>query len=220
MEIRKIRVIAVDSQPLIRDGLAALFASQPEFTLVAEASTGQEAVRQFRQHHPDVMLMDLQLPDMSGIDAICRIRRDCPTAKIVILTAILGDVIAQKALRAGALGYLPKSSARKDLLDAIRAVHAGGKRIHREVADCLAEHLGQEDISAREMQVLELIKSGYKNKQIANALSIAETTVNYHIRNIVDKLQARDRTHAVTLAASRGILNFSKRPESVMNGRE
>jgi DNA-binding NarL/FixJ family response regulator len=208
MEPRSIRILAVDDHPLLREGLAALFADRTDMKLVAQASNGREAIEQFRMHHPDVTLMDLQLPDMNGVDAIVAIRKDCPQAGIVVLTTYPGDVLAQRALRAGARGYILKDLAHKELLDTIRAVNAGKKRIHSEVASRVAQHLGQEDLTPRELDVLELIRGGNKNKQIAGLLCIAETTVNFHIRNIVGKLQAKDRTHAVTIALERGVLQI------------
>ena len=208
MEPRSIRILAVDDHPLLREGLAALFVDQTDMKLIAQACNGNEAIRQFRLHHPDVTLMDLRLPDMSGIDAIVAILKDCPQAGIIVLTTYPGDVLAQRALRAGARGYILKDLAHKELLDAIRAVNAGKKRIHSEVASRVAQHLGQEDLTPRELDVLELIRGGNKNKQIAGQLYIAETTVNFHIRNIVGKLQAKDRTHAVAIALERGVLQI------------
>ena len=208
MDPRSIRILAVDDHPLLRGGLAALFADQTDMKLVAQARNGHEAIEQFRTHHPDVTLMDLQLPDMSGIDAIVAIRQDCPQAGIIVLTTYPGDVLAQRALRAGARGYILKELAHKELLDTIRAVNSGKKRIDSEVASRIAQHLGHEDLTPRELDVLDLIRGGKKNKQIADQLSIAETTVNYHIGNIVGKLQANDRTHAVTIALERGVLQI------------
>jgi DNA-binding NarL/FixJ family response regulator len=172
--------------------------------LVAEACNGHEAIAQFRKYNPDVTLMDLQMPDMDGIDAMVEIRQSCPHAKIIVLPTFAGDALAQRALRAGAQGSMLKGLVRNDLLDTIRAVNAGRKRIHPVVAGRITQHLGQEDLSERELQVLELIQCGYKNKQIADRLSIVEATVNFHLANIVAKLQANDRTHAVTVALERG----------------
>jgi DNA-binding NarL/FixJ family response regulator len=208
MESKPIRVLSADDHPLLRDGLGAMMAHEPDIQLVAEACNGREAIAQFRKYNPDVTLMDLQMPDMDGIDAIIAIRQYYPRAKIIVLTTYAGDALAQRALKAGALGYMLKGLVRKDLLDTIRAVHAGKRRIHPDVSGRIAQHLGQENLSERELQVLELIQSGHKNKQIADRLSIVEATVNFHIANIVGKLQANDRTHAITVALERGFLRI------------
>lgn len=203
-----IRILAVDDHPLIREGIAALIANQTDMKLVAEASTGQEAITQFRSHRPDVTLMDLQMPDMSGIDAIIAIRSEFRDARIIVLTTYAGDVLAQRALKAGALAYVLKSHVRKDLLDTIRAAHAGTKRIHPEVAEQIAAHAADDDLTPREIEVLTLIAAGNANKLIADQLSVTEETIKGHVRSILSKLGANDRTHAVTLGLKRGIIHL------------
>jgi DNA-binding NarL/FixJ family response regulator len=203
-----IRILAVDDHPLLREGIAALLANQKDMKLVAEASTGREAIAQFRSHHPDVTLMDLQMPDMGGIDAIMAIRSEAHEACIIVLTTYAGDALAQRALKAGAKAYVLKNHVRKDLLETIRAVHAGIKRIHPEVASEIAAHAADDALTAREIEVLSLIASGKANKLIANALSISEETVKGHVKNILSKLEATDRTHAVTIGLKRGIIEL------------
>lgn len=204
----QIRILSVDDHPLIREGIAALVANQTDMKLVGEASTGHEAILQFRAHRPDVTLMDLQMPDMSGIDAIIAIRSEFRDARIIVLTTYAGDALAQRALKAGALAYVLKSHVRKDLLDTIRAVNAGTKRIHSEVAEELAAHAADDALTVREIEVLSLIASGNSNKLVADHLSITEETVKGHVRSILSKLSANDRTHAVTLALKRGIIQL------------
>ena len=203
-----IRVLSVDDHPLLREGIAALIVNQSDMKLVAEASNGHEAIEQFRSHRPDVTLMDLQMPDMSGIDAIIAIRTEFPEAKIIVLTTYAGDALAHRALKAGAQAYILKGSVRKELLDTIRAVHSGKKRIHPEVATQLADHAADDALTPREIEVLSLIAAGNSNKLIADQLSITQETVKGHVKNILSKLGANDRTHAVTLGLKRGIIEL------------
>jgi DNA-binding NarL/FixJ family response regulator len=203
-----IRILAVDDHPLLRDGIATLIASQSDMKLVAEASTGREALEQFRKHRPDLTLMDLQMPEMDGIEAILAICSEFPQARIIVLTTYRGDVQVLRALKAGARAYLLKGLLRKELLETIRAVHAGRKRIPPEVASQLAEHAIDNMLSMREIEVLRLVASGNANKLIADQLSITEETVKFHVRNILSKLGANDRTQAVTIALKRGIIEL------------
>jgi len=203
-----IGVLSVDDHPLLREGIAALVNAESDMKLVAEASNGQEAIKKFRLHRPDVTLMDLQMPALNGIEAIIGIRSEFPNARIIVLTTFAGDVQVLRALKAGARGYVLKGHVRRELLDTIRAVHAGQKRIPAEVAAELAEHASEDDLSSREIDVLRLIAFGNANKQIAAQLSIAEETVKSHVTNILAKLGANDRTHAVTLALKRGIIEL------------
>jgi DNA-binding NarL/FixJ family response regulator len=205
---RLIQILAVDDHPMLREGIAALLANQPDMKLVAEASTGREAVEQFRKHRPDITLMDLQMPDMDGIQAMVGICSEFPEARIIVLTTYKGDVQVLRALKAGARAYLLKSLLRKELLDTIRAVHAGQKRIPPEVAAELADHAIEDTLTSREIDVLRLIVGGNANKLIADQLSISEDTVKGHVKNILSKLGARDRTHAVTIALKRGIIDL------------
>jgi DNA-binding NarL/FixJ family response regulator len=207
-ETARIRLLTVDDHPLLREGIAAVIANQPDMVLVAEAANGQQAIESFRKHVPDVTLMDLKLPDMSGIDAIQKIHDSFPCARIVVLTTYKGDVQAIRALRAGAAGYLLKSSLRKDLLDTIRQVHAGRRCIPREVAAEMAEYLTDDSLTSREIQVLREVAKGNANKMIASKLSITEDTVKAHVKSILAKLAANDRTHAVTIALRRGFLDL------------
>lgn len=203
-----IRVLSVDDHPLLREGIAALIANQTDIRLIAEAANGREAIQQFRSHHPDVTLMDLQMPDMSGIDAIIAIRDEFPAARIIVLTTYEGDALAHRALKAGAQAYVLKGSVRKELLDTIRAVHSGKKRIQAEIASQLADHAADDALTPREIEVLSLIAAGNSNKLIADHLSITEETVKGHVKNILSKLAANDRTHAVTLGIKRGIITL------------
>ena len=203
-----IRILAVDDHPLLRQGIAALVNGESDMKLVAEAFDGQEAIDKFRLHRPDVTLMDLQMPAVNGIEAIIGIRSEFPNARIIVLTTYTGDVQMLRALKAGARGYVLKGHVRRELLDTIRAVHAGQKRIPPEVAAELAEHATDEALSSREIAVLRLIAAGNANKEIAAQLSIAEDTVKSHVTNILAKLGANDRTHAVTLALKRGIIEL------------
>jgi DNA-binding NarL/FixJ family response regulator len=203
-----IRILSVDDHPLLREGIAALLANQQDMKLVAQASTGKEAIVQFRSHRPDVTLMDLQMPEMSGIDAIIAIRSEFRDASIIVLTTYAGDALAQRALKAGAKAYILKNHVRKDLLETIRAVHAGTKRIHPEVAAEIAAHAADDELSAREIEVLSLVSDGQSNKLIADQLSITEETVKGHMKSILSKLGAKDRTQAVTVALKRGIIQL------------
>ena len=203
-----IRVLTVDDHALLREGIAALVNAESDMELVAEASNGQEAIDQFRLHRPDVTLMDLQMPSLNGIEAITRIRTEFPTARIIILTTYTGDIQVLRALKAGARGYILKGRVHRDLPEAIRAVHAGQKRIPPEVAAELADHAVEDDLTAREIEVLRLIASGNANKEIAGQLSIGEDTVKSHVTNILAKLGANDRTHAVTIGIKRGIIDL------------
>jgi DNA-binding NarL/FixJ family response regulator len=204
---QKIRILSVDDHHLLREGIAAVIAGQADMELAAEASTGQEAVECFRRHRPDVTLMDLQMPGMNGIDAILTIRREFPGARFIVLTTYQGDVQALRALKAGASGYLLKNMLRKELLDTIRIVHAGGRRIPPEVAAELAEHVIDDALSEREIDVLRKVATGNSNKIIAAQLGVSEETVKGHMKNILSKLSANDRTHAVTIAMKRGYLD-------------
>ncbi len=203
-----IRILSVDDHPVVREGIAALIGRQSDMELVAEACNGREAVEQFRTHRPDVTLMDLQMPEMSGIDALSAIRGEFPEARIIVLTSYVGDVQISRALRSGARGYLLKDMLRKELLEAIRAVHAGHKRLSSEAAAGIAEHATGDALTPRETDVLRLIAAGNANKQIATQLGLTEETVKHHVKNILSKLGANDRTHAVTTALKRGIIDL------------
>lgn len=203
-----IRILTVDDHPLLREGIAALVNTEPDMKLVAEASNGREAVQKFRLHRPDVTLMDLQMPEVNGIEAICEIQNEFPGARIIVLTTYTGDAQVLSALRAGAQGYILKGSVHRDLLDTIRAVNAGKKRIPPEVAAELAEHAAGDSLTTREIDVLRLIAVGNSNKLIADQLSIGEATVKSHVTNILSKLGANDRAHAVTIALKRGIIQL------------
>jgi len=203
-----IEVLSVDDHALLREGIAALVNAESDMKLVAEATNGQEAIEKFRLHRPDVTLMDLQMPSLNGIESIIGIRSEFPNARIIVLTTYAGDVQVLRALKAGARGYLLKGHVRRELLDTIRAVHAGQKRIPPEVAAELAEHTTEEELTSREIAVLRLIAAGNANKAIAGQLSIAEDTVKTHVTNILAKLGANDRTHAVTMGLKRGIIEL------------
>ena len=203
-----IRILSADDHPLLREGVGALIASQGDMRLVAEASNGREAVEQFRSHRPDITLMDLQMPDMSGIDAIIAIRSEFPDARIIVLTTYAGDALCKRAMKAGAQAYILKSNVRKDLLDTIRAVRAGKKILHAEVAAELATYAADDALSEREIEVLSLIAAGNSNKLVADQLAISEDTVKGHVKSILSKLGVNDRTHAVTAALKRGIIEL------------
>jgi DNA-binding NarL/FixJ family response regulator len=203
-----IRIMTVDDHPLMRQGIAALLGAERDMDLVAEASDGEEAIAQFRLHRPDVTLMDLQMPNMNGTEAISRIRSEFPDARILVLSTYSGDVQVLRAIKAGARGYLLKGNVRTELLEAIRTIHAGRKRIPPEIAAELAEHAADDQLSSREIDVLRLIGAGNANKQIADKLSIGESTVKNHISNILSKLAANDRAHAVAIALQRGIIEL------------
>jgi DNA-binding NarL/FixJ family response regulator len=204
----RIRILSVDDHPLLNEGIAAIINSQPDMQLVAQATSGRDAIGQFRQHLPDVTLMDLRMPDMSGIDTMIAIRAEFPEARIIMLTTFQGDVEIQRALEAGARGYLLKSMPPKDMVAVIRQVHAGKKRIPSEIVAHLAEHMGEEDLTSRELEVLRHIAGGNRNRDIAERLFVAEETVKVHVKHIMDKLGAKDRTEAVAIAVRRGIIQL------------
>jgi DNA-binding NarL/FixJ family response regulator len=204
----QIRVLSVDDHPLLREGLAAVINNQPDMVLVAQACNAQEALQQFRKHLPDVTLMDLRLPDKSGIDAMIAVRAEFPEARVIMLTTFEGDVEIQRALEAGARGYMLKSLPPKELVEVIRQVHAGKKRIPPQLAAQLAEHLSDEDLTPREIEVLSQIAGGNRNRDIAEKLFITEETVKVHIKHIMEKLGASDRTQAVAIGVRRGIIEL------------
>ncbi|KAA6465186.1 response regulator transcription factor [Acidobacteria bacterium AB60] len=203
-----IRILCVDDHPLMREGIAAVIRNEPDMTIAAEASNGREAILMFGEHQPDVTLMDLRLPDLSGIDALIAIRTEFPDARVIMLTTFEGDVEIQRALEAGAQGYMLKSMPRRQLLDMIRKVHAGKKHVPPEVAAFLAEHLGEETLSRREIEVLTKMAGGNRNSDIAELLFISEETVKGHIKHIMQKLGASDRTQAVAIGVRRGIIHL------------
>jgi DNA-binding NarL/FixJ family response regulator len=204
----KIRVLCVDDHPIVREGLASILALQKDMELIGAAESGAQALEFFRKMQPDVMLVDLRLPDMSGHELTRQILAHSANARVIVLTSFEGDADIERALAAGARGYVVKGMVREELLGAIRAVHAGRKHVHGAVAEKLAEHLGSEKLSERELQVLEEMAAGKRNKEIGADLSIAEDTVKMHVKNILEKLQVNDRTEAVTVALRRGILHL------------
>ena len=201
-------MLTVDDHALLRKGIVGLVNAESDMKVVAEASTGPEAIKQFKQHRPDITLMDLQLPDMSGIEAMIAIRQEFPEARIIVLTTYAGDAQVVRALKAGARGYLLKADVNEELLETIRSVHAGHRWIHPEVAAELAEYTGKEALTVREIEVLRLIATGNANKEIGAKLSVGEDTIKRHVTNILGKLDANDRTHAVTIALKRGIIEL------------
>jgi DNA-binding NarL/FixJ family response regulator len=207
-ETNSIRILAVDDHPLVRQGIAGLVTIQPDMTLIGEASNGRDAIQQFREHRPDVTLMDLQMPEMNGIDAIIAIRNEFPEARIIVLTTYVGDVQILRALKAGARAYLLKNLLHKELLDTIRAVHAGKKNLSPDASYQLAEHATDDALTPGEISVLRLIAAGNANKQIADQLAITEETVKGRVKNILSKLGANDRTHAAMIGMKRGIIEF------------
>ena len=207
-DTKQIKIMTVDDHPVLRQGIAALIADETDMILVAEATNGREAIQQFRAHRPDVTLMDLQMPEMNGLDAMIAIRGEFADARIIVLTTYTGDVQARRALQAGARAYLLKNSLHKELLDTIRAVHAGRKNLSPEVSFDLAEHAAEETLSPLEVRVLRLIAEGNSNKEIAARLSVTEDSVKGHVRNILSKLGANDRTHAAMIGVKRGIIEL------------
>jgi DNA-binding NarL/FixJ family response regulator len=204
----RIRVLSVDDHPLLREGIAMNINNEPDMQLVAQAATGAEAIQLFREHKPDVTLMDLRLPDLSGIDVMIAIRQEFPKARVVMLTTFEGDVEIQRALQAGAQGYLLKNMPPSELTKVIRHVHAGKKRVPPEVAAHLAEHLSDEELTPREVEVLGRVAGGNRNRDIADLLYISEETVKVHIKHIMEKLRAKDRTEAIAIAVRRGIIQL------------
>ena len=207
-DVSRIRILAVDDHPLLRQGIAGLVGVQPDMVLIGEASTGREAIQEFRKHHPDVTLMDLQMPEMSGLDALIAIRNEFPEAKIIVLTTYAGDMQIRRALKAGAQAYLLKNTLHKELMETIRAIHAGKKALSPEASYEMAEHATDDALTPAEIAVLRLIAAGNANKQIADQLSITEETVKSRVKSILSKLGANDRTHAAMIGLKRGIIEL------------
>ena len=203
-----IRILVVDDHPVVRQGVAGLVGGQPDMSIVGQASNGREAIQQFRAHHPDVVLLDLQMPEMNGLDALMAIRDEAPEARIIMLTTYAGDVQVLRAIKAGARGYLVKSALHRELLETIRAVHAGKKSLSAEASYELAEHSTDDAVTPAEVRVLRLIAEGNANKEIAEQLSVSEETIKGQVRNILSKLGAKDRTHAVMIGLKRGIIEL------------
>lgn len=206
---KAVRILVVDDHPVFRMGISALVANEQDMQVVAEAANGREAIAQFRLVRADVTLLDIQMPEMDGMDALIAIRRECPSARIIVLTTYGGDILARNALEAGAQAYVLKGMIRTELVDTIRAVLSGARRVSSDVAQQLASHLGDDRLSARELDVLRLMAEGNSNRRIAQSLGISETTIKSHVQSILGKLEARDRSHAVALALTRGIIRLS-----------
>jgi DNA-binding NarL/FixJ family response regulator len=204
----RIRVLAVDDHPMMLDGIASSLRAQPDMELAGEATNGREALEQFRSLRPDVTLLDLNMPEIDGLQALISIRKEFPQARVVVLTTYRGDVLAQRALKSGALGYLLKSSLRKELVGAIRAAHSGKRYVSTEVAIDIAEHVGAEELSAREIEILRRVAAGLSNKQIASQTGISDETVKTHLKSAFAKLNVSDRTHAIAIAITRGIFQL------------